>query len=131
MKSNYSLLVLICLSIFFFTGCYYDNFTELHPSLGDSGPCDTSKVMTYSSDITSILNNSCGTNNSCHGTSNTSGYDLTTYGGVKATVQNNQLYSSITFDGTVSSMPKGSSSPISSCSISKIKKWIDAGYPNN
>jgi len=87
--------------------------------------------MSFSGDIVPILNNSCGTTNSCHGTSNTSGVDLTTYNGVKTTVLNHQLYSSITFDGSVNPMPKGASSPISNCSITTIKKWIDAGYPNN
>jgi len=130
MKFNYNLLVVFVLGVLFFTGCYYDNFTELHPSLA-SGQCDTSKVMSYSGDVVPILNNSCGTNNACHSASNTSGYDLTTYAGVKAVVQSYQLYSSITFDGSVPSMPLGSSSPIAKCSITKIKKWIDAGYPNN
>lgn len=131
MRFNFRQPLIIGIGIVFLTGCYYDNFSELHPSSGNSGACDTSGAMSFNTDIVPILNNSCGTTNSCHGTSNTSGYDLSTYGGVAATVVNTQLYSSITFDGTVSPMPKGSSNPVATCSITKIKKWIDAGYPNN
>ena len=49
------------------TGCYYDNLEELHPEvLINSGNCDTSGVMSYSTHIAPILKSNCGSNNSCH-----------------------------------------------------------------
>ena len=113
-----------------FSSCYYDNYEELHPTLTGSN-CDTAKVMSYSNDIVPILNASCGTNNSCHGTTNTSTIDLTTYAGVNNTVINGLLYSAVIWDGNASNMPKGSASKIPVCDITKIKKWIDAGAQNN
>ena len=119
-----ALLIILC------GGCYYDNFNELHPSIVSTG-CDTAKIISFSSDIVPILNNSCGTNNSCHGSSNTSSVDLSTYSGADAVAINGQLVSCVIWDGRVNSMPKGSSVPISVCDQTKIRKWVTAGAPNN
>lgn len=120
---------LVVVALLFASGCYYDNFSELHPSLGEN--CDTTHVMSYANDIVPILNNSCGTNNSCHGPSSTASIDLSTYAGVYAKVSDTFLYSSLIWDGNASNMPKNSTTQLSSCSIVKIKKWIDNGAPNN
>jgi hypothetical protein len=125
-----TLVLFSVFTLIFFEGCYYDNFTELHPIL-TSTVCDTTKVMSFSADIVPVLNNSCGTNNSCHSSSNTSRVDLSTYSGVAAVATNGQLVSSVTWDGSVSNMPQGSSVQISVCDQTKIKKWVAANSPNN
>lgn len=113
-----------------FSGCYYDNYGELHPNQALNS-CDTTHVISFASDIVPILNNSCGTGNDCHGTTNTSGYDFTNYAGVNQSVIDAVLYSSVSWDGTVNPMPKNSTAQISVCDITKIRMWIDAGAPNN
>ena len=128
--------ILFCFSTVFalvlLNSCYYDNFTELHPGNNLSGACDSTKAtVSYSNDIVPILNNSCGTNNSCHGTSNNSFVDLTNYAGVSNSAQQYLLYNSVAWIGTASKMPKGSQTKISDCNIALIRKWIDAGAPNN
>lgn len=125
------------LLIFFlstFSGCYYDNFAELHPGAGLSNICDSSKtVVSYTNDIVPILNNSCGTNNACHNAPslNNNNVDLSNYTGVFGATQGGILYESVSWTGTASKMPKGSSVKISDCQIALIRKWIDAGAPNN
>ena len=132
MKSTSFFFLLGCILLVALSGCYYDNYEELHPSLAATN-CDTTKIMSYANDVVPILNASCGINNSCHGpgTSNVGGGDLASYASVFTSTQNT-LLSSITWDGnTPSLMPKGSSVRIPVCDITKIKKWIDNGAPNN
>jgi hypothetical protein len=111
-------------------GCYYDRFDEFHPSTATGG-CDTTVVMSFATHIVPILNTNCGTNNSCHGTTNTSYIDLSAYAGVHAIATNGKLVSCITWDGNASQMPQGSSNQISICDQTKIRKWVTAGAPNN
>lgn len=134
MNTGNRLIVFSLLIIFLFTfnGCYYDNFAELHPGVGLVSTCDSTKaVVSYANDIVPILNNSCGTNNSCHGASNTSFVDLSNYSGVFASSQGYVLWHVVAWTPNYSKMPKGSSVKISDCQIALIRKWIDAGAPNN
>jgi hypothetical protein len=92
--------------------------------------------MSYATHIRPILNSSCGTNNSCHGATNTSGVPLNTYEGVKAQVTTSpcastRLLSSITWDGCASFMPKNSTAKLNDCFIARIRLWIESGAPNN
>ena len=129
-KSLSKFCFLATFSLIFLGGCYYDNFNELHPNVSTL-PCDTTHVMSFANDIVPILNNSCGTNNSCHSSVNTSHLNLSTYAGVDNVATNGQLVSCVTWDGTIEAMPKGSSTPISVCDQTKIKKWVAAGALNN
>ena len=111
-----------------FSGCYYDNYAELHPNIT---VCDTTHVMSFANDIQPILSNSCSVV-ACHGPATSGGgYDLSSYAGVNQAVTDGKLYSSVIWDGNASNMPKDSPSKISICDQTKIKKWIDAGAPNN
>ena len=130
MKFLSKLVLSAAFTIIFLEGCYYDNFNELHPDV-TSAPCDTAKVMSFAADIVPVLNNSCGTNNSCHSSVNTSHLNLSTYTGVFNVASNGQLVSCVTWDGTIEAMPKGSSTPISVCDQTKIKKWVAAGALDN
>ena len=113
------------------SGCYYDNKEELHPELLLNGNCDTTVVIKYSTDIQPILNNSCGANNSCHGSSSTSGIPLNAYNDTRSVAVTGKLWSAIVWDGNASQMPQGSSSQINDCYQAKIRKWIDEGAPDN
>lgn len=110
----------------FLSSCYKDNFEKLHPKAPLTGSCDTTIAISYSAQIAPIINNYCI---SCHGAGQTLP-DLSTYTGVKASAQSN-LYSSVSWDGSVPQMPKGSSSRIPVCDLSKIRLWIAAGAANN
>ncbi|MCC6459046.1 MAG: hypothetical protein IT260_01165 [Saprospiraceae bacterium] len=113
-------------------GCYYDNNQELHPELLiNDGVCDTTVTIRYSLDVAPIMNGSCGANNSCHNAGSSSGINLATYAGVSTIAQNGVLWSAITWDGNASFMPQGSSAKINDCYQAKIRKWIDAGAPEN
>jgi hypothetical protein len=89
--------------------------------------CDTANV-TFAASIKPIIANQC---QGCHsGSSSGGGYDLTTYTGIKTVVNNGRLWGSVNFLTGYSAMPKGGTK-LSTCELAKIKKWIDAGAPNN
>lgn len=89
--------------------------------------CDTANV-TFSASVKPIISNKC---QGCHSASSPGGgYDFSTYAGVKTTVTNGKLWGSVNFTTGFSAMPKGGSK-LSTCELAKIKKWIDAGAPNN
>jgi hypothetical protein len=111
-------------------GCYWDNEEVLYPD-GTSN-CDTTNV-TYSGTIFPIINDNCI---SCHsGAAPTGGLLLEDY----ATISNQaqipagqagSLYGAISHADGNSPMPQNEN-PLSDCDILKVKKWIDAGTPNN
>jgi hypothetical protein len=89
--------------------------------------CDTSNV-TFTASIKPIVSNKC---QGCHSSSNPGGgYDFTTYAGVKARVSDGKLWGSVNFVTGYPTMPKNGNK-LSTCELAKIKKWIDAGAPNN
>lgn len=120
-------------SVAFLNSCYYDNLQDLYPAASiTTETCDTNKTISYSADILPILSSNCGTGNSCHnGPASNSGIALADHAGIKSVVDNGKLISAITWDGTASNMPKGGSQKISDCNIAIIKKWVNAGAPNN
>lgn len=89
--------------------------------------CDTSDVK-YSNAVKPILDQNCV---SCHsGSSPSGGFALDTYDNVKPWAENAMLYNAVAHINGASPMPKGGNK-LDDCKIRKIKKWIDAGYPNN
>jgi uncharacterized membrane protein len=89
--------------------------------------CDSVNV-TYSVTIKSIIANKC---QGCHSsTAPANGYDLTQYSVVKARVTDGKLWGAINQLPGYSPMPKNGSK-LSVCEIAQIRKWIDAGSPNN
>jgi Planctomycete cytochrome C len=106
-----------------FPGCYYDKEEILFPQTA----CDVSNV-TFSRSVVPILSANCY---SCHGGNTPSGgIQLDTYTGVKLQADNGKLFGSISHAAGFSPMPKNAGS-LSSCNITQIKKWVDAGAPNN
>lgn len=113
----------IIISIFL-SGCYYDKESELYPT----GPsCDTAGVMTYSGSIAPIMTANC---NVCHSTAVAeSGVVTENYDGLSVVAKNGSLWAAVNWSGPIQ-MPKGNDK-LSDCDLTKIKKWIDAGSPNN
>ncbi|MBX7243144.1 MAG: hypothetical protein K1X92_15475 [Bacteroidia bacterium] len=106
------------------SGCYYDNVEFLYPN---QNSCDTTNV-TYNGKIAPLLQTNC---NGCHSQSSASGnVVLEGYSNVKAQVTNGKLYGSISYAQGVSPMPKNGTK-LSDCDISNVKRWIDAGAPEN
>lgn len=89
--------------------------------------CDSANV-TYSGTIRNIINNKCV---GCHsGTPPQGGINFTTYAGLKAKVDDGRLWGAINHLPGFSPMPKGGAK-LSTCEIRQVKKWMDAGAPNN
>lgn len=85
-------------------------------------PCDTSNV-TFALTIFPIIQNAClGCHNSTEPT-------IKNYTETKTIVDNGKLWCTINANGCTL-MPKGGPK-LSDCNILKIKKWLDAGAPNN
>ncbi len=108
------------------SSCYYDNEALLY---GTSKPCtDTVATISYAQKIVPLFQQSCY---SCH-TSGSPGGGIVmgTYTTDKALVTNGKLYGCISHASGFSAMPK-SAAKFSVCNIAVIKKWIDAGAPNN
>lgn len=130
-------LCIITLSLV--TSCYKDNLAEM--TIGTSltatsggtlgnNTCNLTNSILFATDVAPILQTNCGTNNSCHGSRNSSGVNLSSYAGVKSAVGSGRLMNSINWAGGASRMPQGGYK-LNDCSISKIQKWIDAGALNN
>lgn len=119
-------VVLTALTVLSFEGCYYDTEDTLYPP---TGGCDTTNV-TYNAKIKPIVDASCATAGCHNAAAASAGYDLSTYSGVKASVDDGSFYGSINYDPNFSKMPKNGNQ-LDQCSISKIKIWIDAGALNN
>jgi hypothetical protein len=119
-------VLLAVTAIAFFSGCYNDKFEELYPLGGVV--CDTT-VVSFATDLKPILNAKCNTAG-CHNSASTTGYDLTTYDGVKAVADNGRLLGSINWTTGFSAMPK-SLPKLSDCEISKFTRWVNQGKLNN
>ncbi len=105
--------------------CYYDAADLLYPS---SVTCDTATNVSYNQTIVPIFQQQCY---SCHtNASSGGGIIMGTYAADKTIAVNGKLYGSVTHASGFSAMPKGAAK-LSSCQIARIKKWIDAGEPNN
>lgn len=88
--------------------------------------CD-STLFTYSGAVSLTMNTYC---KGCHNPASLGGgIDLSTYATVKASAAG-RLLGSMVHTAGYSAMPKGSNK-LSDCQISQIRKWIQAGTPNN
>jgi len=121
-------ILIPCIIILFFalSGCYYDSQEFLYPQLNSA--CDTTNI-TFSGSVKPILDLCLG----CHSNSTAASYGgnvkLENYADIKITVDNNKLMASINQTGP-KPMPKNSAK-LPDCQITIIRKWIEAGAPNN
>ena len=94
---------------------------------GCTSACDTT-VSKYSTQIAPMMTTYC---NGCHSGSAPSGaIDLTTYSGVKLTVDAGSFVGSIKHETGWSAMPKNANK-LSDCNISLVDKWVREGALNN
>ncbi len=121
-------LLIFALVAGFLAGCYYDNEETLYPSL-DKG-CDTTGV-TFSKSIQPILQTNCY---GCHSikdyASMGGNLNLEDYTTLKRAVDDGHFYLAIIHDPAHIPMPKDGAK-LDTCSITKIKIWIDHGALNN
>ena len=124
-KSIIVLLISVS-TVLLVSSCYYDKEELLY---GVSGPCtDTTTNISYSQKVMPLLQQYCY---SCHTGNFPSGNQLMgTYVADKAMAQSGKLYGTVNHSSGFSPMPKGGAK-LSSCQISTIKKWVDAGMLNN
>jgi mono/diheme cytochrome c family protein len=123
-KSLTGLLILFLSLLVYISGCYYDKEAELYPF---SPQCDTTNV-TYSVNVAPVMSANC---NVCHtGTAASAGVKTDNYNDLMVTVNNGKLWGSIHHDPGYKPMPNGLPQ-ISPCDMSRIRKWIDMGAPNN
>lgn len=105
------------------TGCYNDKAEYLYPDT----ICDTAAVK-YSTTIAPVLTSFCV---SCHGGSTPSAaIKLDTYNDVAIQATNGRLWGAVSHSTSFSPMPKNGAK-LNDCNLAKIKKWLDAGHPNN
>lgn len=126
MKFILSILLLIC--IVFVSSCYYDKEELLYGGV-NNGPCtDSIGTVSYSQKVVPVFQQFCY---SCHtGGFPSGGITMGTYITDKAIGTNGKLFGSINHTAGFSPMPKGMTK-INTCQVATIKKWIDAGMPNN
>jgi hypothetical protein len=115
---------LLVISISLLSSCKYDKADLLYPN--SNVTCDTTGVVSYSAKVVPILTANCY---SCH-IANQGGIAMGTYAKDKLIAANGSLYGSIARINGYSPMPKGAAK-MSVCNIAIIKKWIEAGSPNN
>jgi len=83
--------------------------------------------VSFAVDVSSIITNNCL---SCHsGPSPNGGVSLTNYIEISNIAKSGLLMNVLTASNGAPQMPQ--SGPLSNCSIDKIQKWINDGYPNN
>jgi mono/diheme cytochrome c family protein len=122
------LLFLCGLILLSLSACYYDHEETLYGASSNQPCTDTAGTVSYAQKVVPILQSSCY---SCHTGSFPSGNQLMgTYTADKAMAQNGKLLGTINHAAGFSPMPK-SAAKLSSCKIATIKKWVDAGMPNN
>ena len=117
------LVFIALISIVFIQGCYYDNKDILNPG----STCDTT-IVTYSASVNPVLTAYCI---GCHSGANAPlTINLDSYAGVKSQVTNGKLLGVVTHSSGFIPMPKNGNK-LSDCNITKIRKWVAAGAPNN
>ena len=119
------LLTLTVVGIFWFSfsGCYNDNYEDLYTVPGTT--CDTSNV-TYTNTLKAIVDAQCATT-SCHAGPVPSGYDLSTYAGLKTVADANKLMPAINHTGNFP-MPQGQPK-LDDCTIAKFQAWVNNNEP--
>lgn len=89
--------------------------------------CDTNNFA-FAANVQPLVNTSC---KGCHNaTTAGGGISLTNYSEIKNSVQNGKFICSIERTAGCSPMPQGGNK-LESCKITQIKKWLNAGCPNN
>ncbi len=100
---------------------------ESADKLAAAATCDTANVS-YSAQILPILQDNCYT---CHqGSGAPSGIDLSNFAILKAHVNNGDLVSAVTHNGSVTPMPENAPM-LPTCEVNTIVAWVHQGALNN
>ena len=127
MNKGYLLLTSL-IAVLGISGCYYDHEETLYGASSNQPCTDTAGVVSYAQKVVPILQSSCY---GCHAGSFPSGNQLMgTHAADKAMAQSGKLMGTVNHAAGFSPMPKGAAK-LSSCKIATLKKWVDAGMPNN
>ena len=119
------IIVLTAIVITSVTSCYYDASDLLYPS---AAKCDTITSVSYQKSIVPLFQQQCY---ACHtGAGASGGIIMGNHAADKVIAVNGKLYGSISYATGFSPMPKGMAK-MNTCQLQLIKKWIDAGCPNN
>lgn len=115
-------LLLVFLFLASATGCYYDNKTELYPNICDTG------TVSFATFVKPAIERDCKV---CHSGTNPIGVvPLNNHAEIAASAASGKLYGSLSWSVGFQAMPQGGNK-WTECDLTKIKKWIDAGAPNN
>lgn len=120
-------VLLFCLALIA-SSCASDNLDDLLAN-NSTVICDTSNV-TFSGTISPLVTANCSIPNCHSGDFPASGYDFTTYEGLKVVVDKSRLFGVISHTPGFTPMPNGKPQ-LEQCDIDKVKAWIDAGAPND
>jgi len=129
----FSIAIVLVFSAISMWSCYYDSQEFLFPELpkNDTIACDSAKNVTYAVTIDSIMTEHCY---GCHSKASSinmgGGIVLQGYVNLKSRVNDGTLIGTITYNNKYPAMPLGASK-LDDCTISYIRKWINAGAPNN
>lgn len=105
--------------------CYYDKADALYPS---AVVCDSSTVVSYAQKVVPLFQQQCY---SCHlSAASGGGILMGNHAADKAIAVNGKLYGSMSHARGYSAMPKGGNK-MNACQLALVKKWVDAGAPNN
>lgn len=132
MKKHLKIILLAGFALLLLDSCYKDNKEDLYQNLEEEeqqNPCDSTVDVSYSADISPILEANCALSG-CHvGENPQSGIDLSSYSDVRATARNGRLLGTITGSPGPQMPPSGS--PLPSAQIELIRTWVDAGACEN
>lgn len=119
---------LAIVSIAILSGCYFDKEDKLYPTPATS-TCDTTSA-TFSATVLPIMMQGCATS-ACHDAiSQSGGYNLTTYAGVKVAVDDGKLLGCMRQESGFDAMPK-SAAKLDDCLINKVARWVHLGAKND
>ena len=111
--------------------CYYDVESELYPNSGTTTACDTATAK-FAVFVSPLLTSKCATSGCHSAASSSAGINLEGHTAMKNYISRNQsaFFGSINHSSGFSAMPKGGSK-FSTCDISKLQIWVNAGMLNN
>lgn len=119
MLAVHRLLILGLLSMLLGIGCKKEKPSSPSPS-ANCPEADTATI-TYTNYVAEVMRQHC---TSCHGGNSPSkGIALETYQQVRASAETGKWYQAM----ANGSMPP--SGKLDDCTLAKLKKWIDSGYP--
>lgn len=120
-KLFFATFVLLSLTYFTQTACYYDNEVEQYGVT----VCDTT-ALSYNLHIKPIIDANCTT---CHIAGGQQSFSpLDTYEGLNQYTLNRDIVNRVKGDGVALMPPAGA---LSKCDQQKIEAWVNAGAPNN